>query len=71
MKTDCNPKQLHFQGLRKRDVVAAFNGGTISSDAGALLLREVETARARESRLRIKNQNRKGHAGIASPATHL
>ena len=45
MQTDCNPKQLHFQGLGKRDVVAAFDGGTISSDAGAVLLREVEAAR--------------------------
>jgi hypothetical protein len=45
METDCNPKQLHFQGLGRRKVVAAFDGGTISSDAGALLLREVEAAR--------------------------
>ena len=45
MQTECNPKQLHFQGLGTRDVVAAFDGGTISSDAGALLLREVERAR--------------------------
>ena len=45
MKTDCNPKQLHFQGLGTRKVVAAFDGGTISSDAGALLLREIEAAR--------------------------
>ncbi len=44
METDCNPKQLHFQGLGNRKVVAAFDGGTISSDAGALLLREIETA---------------------------
>jgi hypothetical protein len=45
METECNPKQLHFQGLGGRKVVAAFDGGTITSDAGALLLREVETAR--------------------------
>jgi hypothetical protein len=45
METDCNPKQLHFQGLGTRNVAAAFDGGTISSDAGALLLREVEAAR--------------------------
>ena len=45
MKTDCNPKQLPFQGLGTRKVVAAFDGGTISSDAGALLLREIEAAR--------------------------
>ena len=45
MKTECNPKQIHFQGLGERKVVAAFDGGTITSDAGALLLREIETAR--------------------------
>jgi len=45
MQTECKAKQLHFQGLGTRDVVAAFDGGTISSDAGALLLREVERAR--------------------------
>jgi hypothetical protein len=44
MKAQCNPKQLHFQGLGDKKVVAAFDGGTITSDAGALLLREVELA---------------------------
>jgi len=45
MKTQCNPKQLHFQGLGTRKVVGCFDGGTITSDAGALLLREIENAR--------------------------
>jgi hypothetical protein len=44
MQTKCNSKQLHFQGLGEKKVVAAFDGGTISSDAGALLLREIEVA---------------------------
>jgi hypothetical protein len=44
METDCNSKQLHFQGLGSRKVVADFDGGTITSDAGALLLREIEAA---------------------------
>ena len=38
-------EQLTFQELGKRTVVANFDGGTITSDAGALLLREVEAAR--------------------------
>jgi hypothetical protein len=50
METECNPKQLHFQGLGERKVVAAFDGGTITSDAGALLLREIEAARGFLSR---------------------
>ena len=31
-----------FQPLNRRDVVGKFDGGTITSDAGALLLREVD-----------------------------
>jgi len=42
MKTQCTAEQLEFHGLGRRDVIGAFNGGRISSDAGGLLLREVE-----------------------------
>ena len=42
MHTQCNPEQLEFQGLGTRKVVADFSGGRITSDAGGLLLREVE-----------------------------
>ena len=45
--TDCNFEQHEFQGLGHRKVVAAFDGGNVTSDAGALLLREV----ARGSRI--------------------
>jgi hypothetical protein len=41
MQTDCSSPQLEFQGFGGRRVVAAFNGGQQSSDAGLLLLREV------------------------------
>ena len=41
MQTDCSPGQLEFQGVRGRAVVAAFDGGRQTSDAGVLLLREV------------------------------
>ena len=40
--TECKPQQLEFHGLGKRDVVGRFDGGDISTDAGGLLLREVE-----------------------------
>ncbi len=39
--TECNGNTLHFQGHGRRDVVAQFDGGMITSDAGGLLLREV------------------------------
>jgi hypothetical protein len=42
MRTDCTSNRLGFQPFNGRDVHAAFNGGRITSDAGALLLREVE-----------------------------
>ncbi len=45
MPTQCNTPPLHFQALGRRRVEAAFNGGMITSDAGALLLREVEARR--------------------------
>jgi hypothetical protein len=42
METQCKPEQLEFHGLGRREVVAKFDGGQISSDGGGLLLREVE-----------------------------
>lgn len=42
MKTECSGYRLTFHPLGRRDVVAAFDGGKITSDGGALLLREVE-----------------------------
>ena len=43
MSTECTASKLQFQGLDRRRVEAEFNGGQIISDAGALLLREVES----------------------------
>ena len=39
--TDCHDQPLLFQDLGSRQVVADFSGGTLSTDGGALLLREV------------------------------
>ena len=41
-KTDCTNQPLLFQDLNRRKVVADFSGGTLSSDGGVLLLREVD-----------------------------
>ena len=43
MNTECTPRQMEFQGVGRRNVVTAFDGGHISSDGGALLLRETDT----------------------------
>ena len=42
METECTQLAWGFQGLGRRAVVAQFDGGTITSDGGGLLLREVE-----------------------------
>lgn len=42
MKTECSGEAFNFQPLAARQVTAVFDGGTITSDAGGLLLREVE-----------------------------
>lgn len=38
MPTDCNPMLFDFAPVEGRKVVASFDGGSITSDAGALLL---------------------------------
>jgi len=42
MQTQCSETQLEFQGVGSRRVLAQFNGGHITSDGGALLLRELD-----------------------------
>lgn len=40
--TQCNQESFAFHRVGRREVVAKFDGGRISSDGGAVLLREVE-----------------------------
>jgi hypothetical protein len=42
LPTQCNQEFLKFHPLDKREVRGEFDGGAITSDAGGLLLREVE-----------------------------
>jgi Transposase DDE domain group 1 len=42
METQCNSTYLDFPILGRREIVAAFDGGHITSDGGALLLKKVE-----------------------------
>jgi DDE family transposase len=41
VRTDCNSPSIIFTPLGRRKLLAEFDGGTITSDAGVLLLREV------------------------------
>ena len=40
--TECKQSRLEVASHFRRDVVAEFTGGTISSDGGELLLREAD-----------------------------
>src|SRR5262245_9545651 len=44
MPTECTPDFFGFEPVEGREVVAAFDGGAISSDAGALLLGAADRA---------------------------
>jgi hypothetical protein len=44
MPTECNPDQFDFARVEGRKVVAAFDGGAMTSDAGALLLGATDRA---------------------------
>lgn len=42
MATECTPSSFGFHALGRRNVLARFDGGRITSDGGGLLLRETE-----------------------------
>ena len=44
MRTECNPELFDFAPVGRRTVVAGFDGGAITSDAGALLLGAADRA---------------------------
>ncbi|NIM99730.1 MAG: hypothetical protein GTO24_17140 [candidate division Zixibacteria bacterium] len=40
--TERNPETISFSSLGRKRILADFNGGKITSDTGALLLRQVD-----------------------------
>ncbi len=46
MQTECSNHDFEFEGFAGRKVVGGFNGGAITSNAGALLLRQTLKATA-------------------------
>jgi len=42
MTTECSQRTFDFPALGSRQITARFDGGTITSDAGGLLLRQIE-----------------------------
>ena len=66
MNTQCTSKPLQFHPLGRRRVTGRFDGGRISSDAGGLLLREIDrhislTARVAECFADYRNPNSVEH----------
>jgi Transposase DDE domain group 1 len=65
--TECNQSVFGFEVLGKREIVARFDGGTISSDGGAFLLRQTNKRlnllpRLAECFLDGRNQNQVQHS---------
>jgi hypothetical protein len=46
VQTECRTQRFDFQPLEKREILGICNGGAITSDAGGLLLREVDAKMA-------------------------
>ena len=44
MPTDCSAPQLVFEGFEGRHVVGSFEGGAVTSNGGAVALREADRA---------------------------
>ncbi len=65
--TECSQSSFRFEALGRREIVARFDGGTISSDGGALLLRRTDEhlnllPRLAECFLDGRNQNMVDHS---------
>ena len=59
--TECTQTQFAFQAHGSRQVTAQFDGGTMTSDAGGLLLREVDR------KMNLLPRFRQVHAVTSSP----
>jgi hypothetical protein len=65
--TECNQSSFGFEALGSREIVARFDGGTISSDGGSFLLRQTDRRlnllpRLAECFLDGRNQNLVDHS---------
>ena len=67
MRTDCNSTSIHFTSLGRQKVVAGFDGGRITSDAGVLLLREISRKMKLFERLAGCLRSHRGRPPTAPP----
>jgi len=76
MKTECTKEHGSFQALGRREIVTDFKGGTISSDGGVLLLREIQLRtnilqRFAQCFTDYRDQKRIEHSVLTSVTTKL
>ena len=70
MQTECSKREVVFQGHGRRDVTARFDAGRLSSDGGALLLREADRVLDVTRRLSGCFTNHRSTAAGVKPAIH-
>ena len=61
--TECTQSGFGFEACGSREIVARFDGGTISSDGGAFLLRQTD------KRLNLLPRLANAHADLPADAT--
>src|SRR5947209_3107841 len=71
MSTECNSPDLVFQPLGAREVVGRFDGGTISSDGGCLLLGEADRLAGIQQRLAACFTDHRAPAAIEHTVAQL
>ncbi|HBL60690.1 MAG TPA: hypothetical protein DDZ80_20290 [Cyanobacteria bacterium UBA8803] len=49
--TDCIPEQFQFKRVKSRQVIVNFQGGTVTSDAGLILVADLDQKLKITSRL--------------------
>jgi hypothetical protein len=69
--TECNQSSFEFEAQSSRGVVARFDGGTMTSDAGALLLRQTDRRLNLLSRLAACFEDRRNPAYISHTVPEL
>ena len=69
MATNCKPLQLEFQAIRK--VVGDFEGGRLSTDGGALLLRQADALLDLTPRLAACFEDHRSQRRVEHPVRQL
>ena len=71
MMTECNRRQLEFSSLGRRKVTVDFDAGHLSSDAGGVLLREVDQRIGLLARLAQCFADHRNQSAIEHPVRDL